>query len=194
MTSIYFVRHAQPDYSCSNDSIRPLTTEGMADSSLVVKALQDTVIDYVVCSPYIRSVDTIRVCAEQHGLKPDIDERLREREKGIGSNNYSMFKKRWADFDYHERGGESLRMVQERNIEALVEVLDKHQEQNILWGTHGTALSTILNYYDHTYNLDDFMRIINFMPYIIRLDFKDNKCVAKEEILIVEKPFKVENR
>ena len=30
-----------------------------------------------------------------------------------------MFQKRWADHDYHEEGGESLAMVQERNIEAL---------------------------------------------------------------------------
>ena len=30
-----------------------------------------------------------------------------------------MFQKRWADHDYHEEGGESLAMVEERNIEAL---------------------------------------------------------------------------
>lgn len=35
------------------DRIRTLTTEGVADSNLVVKAFQDTVINYAVCSPYI---------------------------------------------------------------------------------------------------------------------------------------------
>ena len=35
------------------------------------------------------------------------------------SDNYAMFQKRWADHDYHEEGGESLAMVEERNIEAL---------------------------------------------------------------------------
>ena len=81
-------------------------------------------------------------------------------------------------------------MVQDRNIEALFEVLDNNKDKNIIWGTHGTALSTILNYFDNEYNADSFFRIINFMPYIIRLDFEDRRCIGKEEILIIEKEYK----
>lgn len=40
MTSIYFVRHAQPNHDWGNDRTRPLTKEGMTDSKEVVKALQ----------------------------------------------------------------------------------------------------------------------------------------------------------
>lgn len=50
-------------------------------------------------------------------------ERLREREKGPNGNNHGMFQKCWADHDYHEDGGESIAMVQNRNIEALDEIL-----------------------------------------------------------------------
>ena len=46
-------------------------------------------------------------------------------------------------------------MVRERNIAALTDILienqNKSEETSIVTGTHGTALSTILNYYDREY-------------------------------------------
>lgn len=78
----------------------------------------------------------------------------------------------------------------DRNIAALNDILDAHKDENVMVGTHGTALSTILHYYDNSFGADDFMRIIDFMPYIIRLGFEGRECVEKEEILIVKKEFK----
>lgn len=189
MTSIYFVRHAQPDYVWEDDRTRPLSEEGIIDSQKVVTALRKICFDYAVSSPYLRSVDTIKTCAEEHHLIIHTDERFRERRAGINGNNTIMYQKRWADFDYHENGGESLNMVQRRNIQALFQLLTNHPNETILFGTHGTALSTILNYFDKTYNCDSFFRIIDFMPYIIRLDFDNEKYIGKEEILIVEKEY-----
>ncbi len=180
MTSIYFVRHAQPNHAWENDRTRPLSEEGAEDSERVVEALRDIRLDYAICSPYHRSMDTIENCAEAHNLQIHTDERLREREKGPGGNTLALIEKRWSAFDYHEEGGESLRMVQERNVQALKEILKEHPNENILWGTHGTALSTILNYFDSSYNFQSFMRIIDFMPYIIRLDFEGLGLVGKE--------------
>lgn len=190
MTSIYFVRHAKPDYSWYRDRTRPLTEEGRRDSEKVVSALKDIQLDYAASSPYRRSVETIQGCADRHGLIIHKDERFRERKSGVNGNTARLFRKRWLNFDYHEKDGESLRMVQERNIEALLELLDSHPDEAILLGTHGTALSTILNYFDSTYNCDSFFRMIDFMPYIIRLDFNGREYVRKEELLIVEKEYK----
>jgi len=67
----------------------------------------------------------------------------------------SFAKKQWEDFDYKLSDGESLREVQNRNIKALNEVLRMYEGKNIVIGTHGTALSTIINYYDSTYGYDD---------------------------------------
>lgn len=190
MTSIYFVRHAQPNHTWENDRTRPLSEEGVKDSEKVVETLSDITLDYVVSSPYLRSMDTIKECAKIHNLQIHTDERLREREKGTAGNTLELIEKRWSDFDYHEEGGESLRMVQERNVQALLEVVEAHQGESILWGTHGTALSTILHYFDNTYNFQSFMRIIDFMPYIIRLDFEGQALIGKEEMLIIEKEYK----
>lgn len=194
MTKIYFVRHAQPEHSWEDDSKRPLTEEGEKDSAIVLEFLKDKNIDVLYCSPYKRSLDTIRGTAAFFGKEIITDIRLREREKGQGSNNYGMFQKRWADHDYHEEGGESISMVQTRNMAALNQILSDNSDRNIVVGTHGTALSTILNYYDKNFGCEDFLRIIDWMPYIIELDFKGNQLVGKYEHCHIEKEFKVGQR
>lgn len=189
MTSIYFVRHAQPQHSWQDDRTRPLTYEGLEDSKKVTDFFDGLKVDCYLSSPYKRSFDTIRGSAKAHGMDIVTDERFREREKGIDGNGLDMIRKRWSDFDFHEEGGESIRMVQKRNIEALLEVLNNHSGKSVVVGTHGTALSSILNYFDPSYCYDDFLRIIDYMPYIIRLDFEGINCRRKEEMLIVEKVF-----
>ena len=119
-------------------------------------------------------------------------------------NNHGMFRKRWADHNYHEEGGESIAMVQKRNIEALNEILSDNTDKDIVIGTHGTALSTILNFYDNNFGCEDFLRIIDWMPYIIELDFESScnemesecpsysfKLIGKQEHCYIEKKFKV---
>lgn len=80
-------------------------------------------------------------------------------------------------------------MVQNRNIEVLNEILETNVDKEIVIGTHGTALSAILNYYDNSFNCDDFLRIIDWMPYIIELDFEGTKLVGKYEHCHIEKEF-----
>lgn len=58
-----------------------------------------------------------------------IDERLRERESGFDGNRHGMFQKRWANHEYHEEGGESIAMVQRRNMEALNEILSDNSDK-----------------------------------------------------------------
>ena len=70
-----------------------------------------------------------------------------------------MYEKRWLDFDFHEPGGESILMVQARNIEALAEILSRHPGQSIMIGAHGAALSSILNYYAPSFGVKDFLFI-----------------------------------
>lgn len=194
MTKIFFVRHAQPEHGWEDDRTRPLTEEGKKDSEIVLRFLEDKRIDLFYCSPYKRSMDTIAKAAQFFGKEIITDERLREREKGPNGNNHGMFQKRWADHDYHEEGGESIAMVQHRNIEALQQILTENDGKEIVIGTHGTALSTILNYYDHSFGCEDFLRIIDWMPYIIELDFDGFKLCGKYEHCYVEKEFKGQQR
>lgn len=62
----------------------------------------------------------------------------------------------------------------------------KHRDKTIVIGTHGTALSAILNFYNPDFNFNDFKRIWHWMPYIIRVDFEGTALVNKEELLMIE--------
>lgn len=194
MTKVFFVRHAQPEHSWEEDRTRPLTEEGKNDSSVVLEFFKDKNIDVFYSSPYKRSFDTIADAASYYGLEITTDERLKERQKGKDGNISGMFQRRWADHNYHEVDGESIAMVQERNLEAIDEILSDNSDKNIVIGTHGTALSTILNYYDKNFGCDDFLRIIDWMPYIIELDFEGKQLVGKVEHCYIEKEFKGNNR
>lgn len=190
MTRVYFVRHAQSDWRSGSDRERGLTAEGREDAKAVLDFLRDRSVDAFYCSPYRRSLDTIRASAEHFGLPIHTDERLREREAVPGGNVRELFRKRWEDFDWHEPGGESLRSVQERNIAALTEILTANREKTVVIGTHGTALSTILNYYEPDYNCDSFLRIIDWMPFVVELDFEGTQFLRKVEHVHVEKIFR----
>ena len=78
-------------------------------------------------------------------------------------------------------------MVQNRNISALQEILSNNQEKNIVIGIHGAALSSILNYYNSDFGCENFLRIIDWMPYIIELDFEENTFLGLQEHCYIEK-------
>lgn len=190
MTRVYFARHAQSDWRSGSDRERGLTAEGLEDAKVVLNFLRDKPVDIFYCSPYRRSLDTIREAAEHFGLPIHTDERLREREAALGGNCRELFQKRWSDFDWHEPGGESLRTVQERNIAALTDILAANEGKTVVIGTHGTALSTILNYYEPDYNCNSFLRMIDWMPFVVELDFERTQFLRKAEHVRVEKVFR----
>jgi 2,3-bisphosphoglycerate-dependent phosphoglycerate mutase len=190
MTTIYFVRHCKPDGKIKDDRNRPLTEEGLEDSNKVAEILKDKKIDVFISSPYKRSYDSIKKAAESYGMTIQTDERLRERKAGKDSNNQEMFKKRWADLSFAEDEGESIGAVQKRNIEALKEILKNHKDKNIVIGTHGTALSSIINFFDKSFNGESFMKIINFMPWILKMEFDGETFLSKEDVFHIEKEYK----
>lgn len=189
MTDVYFVRHCQSQKEWKdNDSIRPLTKLGPADSVSVAESLRDVKLDYCICSPYIRSMDTIRSCAEDHKLEIHTDTRFGERIIGPKSDENALIM-RWKDHDYNEEGGECIRLVQQRNIEGLHTLITEHAGESILFGTHGTALSTIINYYEHDFGYEGFKRLYDWMPYIIHAVFNGVQLVSREEILIINRGY-----
>ena len=185
LTNVIFVRHAQSLHPYSDDRSRPLTYEGLNDRSVVADTLKDRRIDAFLSSPYQRSIDTIKTTADLFGMEIRTDERFRERQAGAGAS--VMLEKRWADFSFAEDGGECLGAVQTRNMEALKEVLHLYKGKTVVIGTHGTALSCILNFYDRSFGVNDFLRIVSWMPYILELTFDGEFLIEKKELAHVEK-------
>ncbi len=184
MTNIYFVRHCEPDFSIHEDLIRPLTDKGLKDSKRVAEVLKSKKIHGIYSSPYKRAIDTVKELANALNLKVVTKEDLRERtitDQWIDDFN-EFVKCQWEDFGYKLSKGECLRQVQERNITALKEILNENKGKNVVIGTHGTALSTILNYYNKTFGYEEFNRIKSIMPWIIVMEFKGEEFIEFKEI------------
>ncbi len=79
LTHVYCVRHALPVPDRTVDRERVLSEEGRTDTRKVTEALREIRLDAAVSSPYLRSIDTIRECAAEHGLAIRTDEDFRER-------------------------------------------------------------------------------------------------------------------
>jgi len=185
-TDIYFVRHAQPDFSIKDDLVRPLSEKGIEDTRKVTNALIDKNITSIYSSPFKRAVDTIKDFAENTGLEIKTDDNFCERRVGEWVEDFKAFSlKQWEDFDFKLDGGESLRQVQERNIAALFEVIKKNHGKSIAIATHGTALSTIINYFNSDFGHAGFWSIADKMPYILYFRFNGMKLESLDEIDII---------
>lgn len=188
MTTVYFVRHAEPNYNNHDDRERELTEKGLQDRTLVTKFLEDKGVDVVLSSPYKRSVDTILDFARKNRLEISYVENFRERKiDSVWIEDFAGFsKKQWEDFDFKLADGESLGEVQKRNIQALNHVLKEYADKTIVVGSHGTALSTIINYYDTSFGYEDFEKIRTLMPWIVKFTFQDTECVGIEQYNLFE--------
>lgn len=183
MTEVYFIRHAQSDHSVKDNLSRPLTAKGLEDSKKVTAFLAGKKIDRIYSSPCRRAVETVSDFAQKSGLKISMVEDFKERIiSGEWIDDYEAYARlQWADFDYKKANGESLREVQARNIKALQTVLIENAGGAIAVATHGTALSTIINYYKPDFLWDDFARIVHLTPFIVKMEFEKLKCLKIEE-------------
>ena len=179
MTNVYFVRHAQPDYDNHDDLTRELTAKGLEDRKLVTDFLADKAIHAVYSSPFKRSVDTVKDFADRKGLAITMIDDFRERRiDSCWIEDFAGFARRqWEDFSYKLSDGECLREVQERNIRALDRVLGECDGKNVVIGSHGTALSTIINYFDPSFGYEQFEEIRGLMPWIVQFSFENGQCV-----------------
>lgn len=192
MTTLYFVRHAQPNYENHDDLTRELSPKGLQDRCLVHNLLADVPVDAVLSSPFMRAVDTVAPLAESRGLPIRTVDDLRERRvDSCWIEDFNAFAKaQWTDFDYRLSDGESLRQVQERCVAALEDILREYAGQTVVIGSHGTALSCIINHYAPAFGYDEFQRIRGLMPWVVRFAFESTAC---KKIISID-PFTNEKR
>lgn len=181
MTTVYFVRHAEPNYDNHDDNTRELTAKGLADRERVTAYLADKQIGAVLSSPYKRAYDTVKPFADQSGLTiRTIDDFRERRVDSVWIEDFHAFSRRqWADFNYKLSDGECLREVLDRYLSGLSLVLTEYAGQNVVIGSHGTALSTLVDHFAPSFGYAGFESIRRVMPWIVRFVFDDAaQCVA----------------
>lgn len=184
MTTVYFVRHAQPNYDNHDDWKRELTEKGLRDRLLVTEFLWDKRVDVVLSSPYVRAVETVKHFADKAGLPVRQIADFRERKvDNVWIDDFADFcRRQWADFDYKLSDGETLRQVQNRNMAALRQVLTEYGGKTIVVGSHGTALSTIIHYFDPSFGYEEFEKIRTRMPWVVKFTFEGDRCTGIQKI------------
>lgn len=188
-TTVFFVRHSETDriHYQGEERLRPLTDVGRERLSLVTELLSTKNIDAIYSSPYLRCLETIRPFAQLTELPVVTIEQLGERVVGTLTDPFDDFARhQWEDFDYHLPDGESLRQVQERNIGALKEILISHPGENLAICTHGTALSTILHYYNPNFGYQGFQNICDKTPHVVKAEFQKTDLLSYLEINVLD--------
>lgn len=178
MKTVWFVRHAEPNFENHVDSERELTQKGREDAGLVTEFFRKRPLGLLLCSPYRRSLETVAGVAETHGLKIQTVGDFRERKVGEGwIEDFSSFaRKQWEDFSYRLPGGECLQEVQDRNIGALKTVFRQWPDcRQIAIGSHGTALSTVINHFLPAFGYEDFLRLAQ-MPWVVEFQLEEDAC------------------
>lgn len=178
ITKVYFIRHCEPNYNNHNDFQRELTDRGLQDRQLILDYFDKKEIDLIFSSPYKRAYDTVLPLAEKHGLSIETIDDFRERKiDNVWIENFTEFSKnQWNDFSYKLSDGESLQEVQDRNIHALNTVVNNHKDKSIVVGSHGTALSTIVNFFVKSFGHEDFNSLKHLMPFVAEFTFQDTIC------------------
>lgn len=183
MGDIYFVRHAESDIKIHDEFSRPLTEKGIQDSALVANYLEDKNIQYIYSSPYVRAVDTVKGLSERLAIDVTCIDDFRERSISMWVEDFTTFSQRqWDNFDYRLSDGECLREVQSRNVKALMKLVQLHPEANCVIGSHGTALSTLINHFNPHFGFEDFSKIKGLMPWIVKMSFENQISIKIESI------------
>ena len=187
MTTVYFVRHAQTDYSNPIDKDRILTVEGMKDrykarDFLISEGLKTEHV-HIYSSSFRRAIDTVQPFAEAVGKPVQVFEEFREWSIIAPEEDYyAACKHAWEDYTYRLEGCETLEEVQKRNIQKLLELVELHRDETIVIGSHGTALSTIIHYFNPDFGFEDLLRIMDIKPWIVRFDFQDTEFIDYKEV------------
>ncbi|MGT2772235.1 histidine phosphatase family protein [Streptococcus marimammalium] len=180
MTTIYLVRHAQPNFDNHDDRLRELTTKDLHDSKLVTMFLKDKVIHNIYSSPYKRAIETIENFANQQQMTIITETLFRERKiDDTWIEDFNQFSRRqWQDFNYKLHNGESLNNVTRRMLIGLEKLLKKEKGNTIVVGSHGTAISTLIHHYSKNFTYHSFEQIKSLMPFVAEFIFKDKSCLS----------------
>lgn len=157
MTELVLVRHGETDWNIQGrfqgQSDPPLNERGLAQARALALELAGEKVAAVYTSDLHRAHQTAEILAQALGAPLRIDPRLREIHQGawegmvmedIRRGYPEEFEKRAADpLASVPPGGEGVRRVQERALEAVREVLDRHPHDRAVLVSHGLVLALI---------------------------------------------------
>ena len=172
VTTLYLIRHGETEggeirrYKATIDV--PLSEKGLRQMKLVSRYIyQNTVsnqnsgyrtrsteLSAVYCSDLSRAITSAEIIAEPHSLKPIIVSSLRERNFGLWEGmsfdeireKYPLEFDAWADnpLKFSPLEGESTSAMKDRVIQAMNDIMENRNKENIAIVAHGGVNRIIL--------------------------------------------------
>ncbi|MNH80875.1 bifunctional RNase H/acid phosphatase [compost metagenome] len=168
MKHIYLIRHAA---AAGQEPEAPLIEAGEAQAVKLASFLKDRGIEYIVTSPYVRAIDTIRPLSRLAHIKIHTDERLKERVLSLGplENWMELFERTYAEEDFALEGGESTAEAASRGM-AVLQELQARTERTFAVVTHGGLLSLLIRHYQPDFGFEEWKRLSNPDVYLIEIN------------------------
>lgn len=157
MTRLCLVRHGETAWNAEGrvqgQTDVPLNAVGSAQAIALGAALAGEQFAAIYSSDLTRVRQTAEPAAQRLGLAVRCDAALRERHYGMFETHtyaevrerfpedYARFRKKELDYDF--RGGESLRLFNERALGCVRSLAARHPGESILVFTHGGVLEMV---------------------------------------------------
>ncbi len=155
---LILIRHGKTDWNeagrCQGISDVPLNPAGEQQAEKVAFSLKDESIDRIYSSNLARAKTTAEKIAAYHSIDIDIRNDLGEMDQGVFEGlDFSYIREKYSDVLEHWRedpetlqlpGGESLRGVQQRALDAITDIKSRVGSQNIVVVSHNMVIGTLL--------------------------------------------------
>jgi broad specificity phosphatase PhoE len=158
MVTVILVRHGETEWN-RREIFRgradvELNERGREQAKALGAALDRRSIDVVYSSPLSRAVETAEAITGPHGMSVEIEDAFIDFHYGTWQGlPHDEVRQRYPDMyhDWVERphtvrmdGGESLRMVRRRAMQALMRVVDRHQDETVVVVAHRVVNKVML--------------------------------------------------
>lgn len=186
-TILYFIRHAEPDFSEPDNYKRKLTVSGEIQAQRLSEIFNDINVDGVYSSPYLRAIKTVEPIAKSKSLNVQLLDQFRERKSSdyrVSKEKFLRYgKHQWDDFDFKLCGGESLNDVKNRYNTGVRIIINQHaQSQNCIFavGCHIAGLCAYISQFNLISNYEEYKKYASKMPLIVKCFYKNLKFVSGE--------------
>ncbi|WP_438350652.1 histidine phosphatase family protein [Paenibacillus sp. FA6] len=171
MKRIYLVRHCK---AVGQDPQAVLTEEGNQQAEDLADFFQNENIEYIISSPFIRTINTIKPLSVLIKQNIYIEYRLQERilSTTLLENWMELLERTYSDYDLKFEGGESSNEAVKRGMKVIQDMIAR-PEGTILIVTHGALMSLIIRHYNKEFGFEDWKTLSN--PDIYKLEIQDNK-------------------
>ncbi|GAB6685898.1 histidine phosphatase family protein [Bacillus luti] len=170
MKKLIVIRHCS---ATGQERDAELTSVGREQANTLATFLLENhlQINYIISSPFIRAIDSIRPYALQANLSIQEDERLAERIlSNVPMDDWMQkLESTFTNIDIAFSGGESTKQATDRAISLIQDILELEHDTTLLV-THGNLLTLILRHFDHSIGFHESKTLTNPDIYEITLN------------------------